>query len=337
MQVLLKRFSNALQSEIAGQIHTLRRYFDDAELDLLKARYGHQSFASNDRICNVGADADAIYCVLSGSVLCWEPRPDNKMLALDIMARGGFCGEVATIGKIKRTASITALTPTDVGDSAGERVGDLHRAASRPVPQDHAGQWWSAWSDRLRIFSTRGCATPSIAIRRRLRRWDRVLTWPPNALGSYWFLLVLAAGLYCWYVRYQGGGWDTNVQWLPLWLSILQIVIGTLVLKSQLHTQKMEEEPRRQEREANLIGGKVIEAFEEKQADTQPARGGGAGAPVAESGFRLDRASSECGAGDRVCGYGCSATAAKCRSCRAHGSRRRGGRETLTVRVAQIC
>jgi CRP-like cAMP-binding protein len=112
--VLLSQFSESLRSGVGEEIHRHPRLFNDAELEILKRAGTLKSYETNDRVFNVDGEAHEIYFVLSGSVLCWEPRADNKFLALDITEPGGVFGEVGTIGKIRRTASATALMPTEI-------------------------------------------------------------------------------------------------------------------------------------------------------------------------------------------------------------------------------
>ncbi|MCW3055512.1 MAG: Crp/Fnr family transcriptional regulator [Chthonomonadales bacterium] len=264
MQVLLSQLSEALEPKKYEQIHRMTSYFDEGELKVLQQVCISRTLEPYEKIFGVGDAAHEIYIVLSGEIITWVLRPDNKMLVLDITERGGACGEAATIGQIKRTASMSVLKKAEILVLSDEHLDDFiqdYPSLYRQITQGMVERLQRSATDlrNARLRDTTYSETRPLSI------WDRLRMGPGIALGSYWFLVVFGVVVGFWFYQHQHANLDPNLLWLPLWLSIVQIVIGTLVLESQLHTQKLDEEYRRREREANLHGERVIETFEEKQ------------------------------------------------------------------------
>lgn len=224
----------------------------------------HREYRPNDLIFNQGDDADAIYFVVSGQVLCFLHKVERHFLALDITPGHGFFGEVGTIGyrltdggKRKRTASAHALTNATVLVLPERWVDDFiaqHPILFRKITSGMVERLDRSANDlhtaRLRVETLedqkKGDAQKTIH-----GKWVRMI-------GSYGFIGVALAGSALWYLGYINEVWDKNLQWFPLWLSLVQIVIGTLVLRSQLHLADAEAKPRELEQEANLYAEKEI-------------------------------------------------------------------------------
>ena len=94
------------------QQHPLFASLEAAERrDLLK-HLRLRSAAANETIFHEGDEADALYGVLEGRVLCTVDSPDGKELTLNSFGPGTFFGEIAFLDGRGRSASAVAREPS---------------------------------------------------------------------------------------------------------------------------------------------------------------------------------------------------------------------------------
>ncbi|MFZ5791906.1 MAG: Crp/Fnr family transcriptional regulator [Pseudomonadota bacterium] len=70
--------------------------------------------AAKDTLFWEGDEADALYGVIEGMVRIWLHGPDGKELTLSLMEPGDFFGEIALLDGLRRTASASAFSDSEL-------------------------------------------------------------------------------------------------------------------------------------------------------------------------------------------------------------------------------
>lgn len=86
------------------------------------------SLSKGEVLCNEGDDADCLYWVTAGMLEISVLSEEGRRLTLDIARRGAILGEIAMFDPGPRTATITALDPSDL---CRVRHGDVRAALSK--------------------------------------------------------------------------------------------------------------------------------------------------------------------------------------------------------------
>lgn len=70
--------------------------------------------AAKDTLFWEGDEADALYGVVGGMMRIWLHGPDGKELTLSLMEPGDFFGEIALLDGLRRTASASAFSDSEL-------------------------------------------------------------------------------------------------------------------------------------------------------------------------------------------------------------------------------
>lgn len=82
--------------------------------DMLDALSSDVALAKGEVLFEKGDEGDALYAIISGSIECSVLSREGRKLSLDVMLAGALFGEIALFDPGPRTATATALEPTQL-------------------------------------------------------------------------------------------------------------------------------------------------------------------------------------------------------------------------------
>ncbi|MCK4710080.1 MAG: cyclic nucleotide-binding domain-containing protein, partial [Gammaproteobacteria bacterium] len=86
----------------------------DAETAQLDSRFHLKAFKPGEIIVRQGGSSDSFFCVASGELAVVLEQEDGSEITMDVLDAGQFFGEMGLLQKTPRTATIRALTHTQV-------------------------------------------------------------------------------------------------------------------------------------------------------------------------------------------------------------------------------
>lgn len=236
---------------------------DAAQLAALTSALPKSEFPAGMRIFDYGEPSDALYIVLKGEVECYHMTADGEKFLLEKVGPGRCFGEVSMFYGGLRTAAVRALDLTTLLKlERGQKEAFLKK---HPDFADFLltsmAQRLSRSGNTLRYELIRN-ANDEVA---KQQTWkDRISMGATLFLSSYFFLMLFALLLAVWGWFYHWHGFDPNLLWLGLTLSILQIVIGNLVLNSQRRAGEQDKALNTTQYEANIHADKVVQNLNTK-------------------------------------------------------------------------
>jgi CRP/FNR family transcriptional regulator, cyclic AMP receptor protein len=140
-----------------------RELAEEELLDL--ARHVHRaSFASGEMVLQHMDEGDGVYVILWGNLIATLISPEGREVAFDVMTAGDYFGEIAAIDGGVRSASVSALTPSEVCTLSGARFRKLverHPEVSGALIGDLVG--------RIRRLTERNYENIALRIRHRVQ------------------------------------------------------------------------------------------------------------------------------------------------------------------------
>jgi uncharacterized membrane protein len=260
--VLLNNIEEAPSLPIYQQTTCLH----SADLDLLRPFTIACTKQPYEEVFAVGAPAQEIYIVLSGSVLTYTRQSDGKLRALDRIGPGSFFGEVAALFDGFRSANAVALETTELLllDSA-------HLTSLMQQRPQIAQLFMRGMAERLRRGGRDigNAALREPKTRKALNVRDRMILGAARFLGGGGFLLLFFASLCVWSAFHEVQRLDPNATWIALALTVLQIVISNLVLNSQMRADALEAEVESEVQQASLKAEAGINTVRSEQQQMQ--------------------------------------------------------------------
>lgn len=83
----------------------------DEELEALKAHSISKTYKKNTIVIDKGDETDSLYLINSGRVKVYIAEEDGKEIVVNIQGPGEYFGELAALGDLPRTASVTTIEP----------------------------------------------------------------------------------------------------------------------------------------------------------------------------------------------------------------------------------
>lgn len=214
-------------------------------------------YREGDALFATGAEGTEIYIVLSGRVKLYQTLADGREYVFEEAVAGDFFGEVAALLQGSRSASAMAVEDTTVLLFDGARLEEVlvHTPEVGAVLVQSMARRLRRSSEQIRFLQAS----------RFTIEGPRPAARVPEFIGSPWFLLMIAVVLMLW--SFRDIRFDPTGLYLGLFLSVLQIIVVVLVLRSQNATARYEEQIDMREREANLVAEAEISALHRKFDD----------------------------------------------------------------------
>lgn len=224
------------------------------ELARLADLLPEKTYAPGQTLFETGAQGTDIYIVRSGKVKLYQELADGREFVFEEAVAGDFFGEVAALLQGSRTASAAAVDHAVVLIVDGSRLEEVlaHTPEVGAVLIQSMARRLRRSSEQIRFLQAS----------RENAQGPRPAARVPEFIGSPWFLLLIALVLIGWSLR--DPRFDPAGTYLGLFLSVLQIIVVVLVLRSQNLTARYEELIDMREREANLISEAEISALHRK-------------------------------------------------------------------------
>jgi CRP/FNR family cyclic AMP-dependent transcriptional regulator len=83
----------------------------DEELQALKTHAITKSYKKNTIVIDRGDETDSLYLIIDGRVKVYMADEDGKEIVVNTQGPGEYFGELAALGDLPRTASVTTLEP----------------------------------------------------------------------------------------------------------------------------------------------------------------------------------------------------------------------------------
>lgn len=87
---------------------------DEARLAVVAGAMQVRSYAKRDFVIHKGSPGDALYFLLAGRLLVVDVTPDGRQIGLNFLTPGDFFGEVSVIDGQPRSASLVAVSASQV-------------------------------------------------------------------------------------------------------------------------------------------------------------------------------------------------------------------------------
>ncbi|WP_269106458.1 family 2B encapsulin nanocompartment shell protein [Massilia sp. TS11] len=84
---------------------------EDAQLEVLAAKFKSENVAMGQPVLNKGDPADKFYILAEGKVTVWDTGEQGAKVRLAMLSDGDYIGEIGLLRGIDRTAHVEAMTP----------------------------------------------------------------------------------------------------------------------------------------------------------------------------------------------------------------------------------
>jgi hypothetical protein len=214
-----------------------------------------------------GEPGDSLFFVMEGTVQFEDMFASRQPIRFKSVGKGGYYGEVAAFYSGARSVTVRSIDAVVLYELKAEQQDEFfrkHPDILLTVAQGMAYRLYHVNKD-LRAVPVRGDRKPDEA------RWiDQIVHGFAAVLGSLWFLGAFLCGMWWYYQKtIADANFDSGFAHMALGLSVVQIVIGTLVLNSQNRAAAREQRVSDDARDATFQAEAEIRHLHQKLDDFQ--------------------------------------------------------------------
>jgi uncharacterized membrane protein len=215
-------------SELSGagstlsQIPLFSRLTDDERAALSRSMH-RRSFAPNQTIFWIGDEGEDLFLVISGRVSVTVPSEQGEHVAVATLGPGELFGEISLLDAGPRTATVRALTDTEVYTLSRKDFHlfiRLHPSAALEILSVMGAR------QRASTEALRHIRNPNVEFEQTLKPWQRASDTIATVAASQWFTIFHCS----WFGLWIGLNLLVMAGLLPTWLGFDPFPFGLLTM-----------------------------------------------------------------------------------------------------------